>query len=458
MALRTIESSRQSLRALGTNLKFSGTAGILTLGTTNPFTGSFYFSTWIKWGGVNGNYQTIFAKRDSYAAAGLMFSMSLHTSTGALSVDTVNSYINFNYLLPQGKWVHMTWVHNTAGSSDILYIDGVAVSTLALGTLGSKTDALISIGACQSPAVDFFNGNMEEVVIGTGVPTATEVYALAKKGVRPATVWTYLTANEGSGTAIADSSGNSNNGTISTGITFDSNPPPHGITRPDVVNGLRFNGSTSYLALGTMGGFGSSLLSGFYTKFKVKTTTTALSAVLGVLNSGGTKTAFTVALNSDYISANVNQRLRVFIRDENNNSINGNTTNAFNFNDGAFHTFEITVNVAGSSVVILIDGVSQAFSTAHIGTMGTFANLNTGLMVGARNNAGTVQQFLNGTISDLSIGTTSSTLFGRYLFGENTGTTTTDASGQSNTGTLSTSSSGLPLWNGRPPTPTRSLV
>ena len=120
----TILESRQKIKNFGTCLNFDGTQGQVSLGTSNPFTGSFYFSTLIKWNGLNSAYQTIFAKRDSYAANGLMFSMALVDTTGVLIVDTVTSYINTGFKLNINKWQHLCWVHDVTNSLDKFYING----------------------------------------------------------------------------------------------------------------------------------------------------------------------------------------------------------------------------------------------------------------------------------------------------------------------------------------------
>jgi hypothetical protein len=138
MATRSVTVSRPIVKNYSSSLVFSGSAGVIDLGTTNPFTGSFYFSAWIKWAGPNGGFQTVFAKRDSYAANGLMFSAALDSTTGGFNVDTVTSFIPFGYVFPQGKWTHICWVHDTSGSHDILYVNGELYSTQGLGTLGTK--------------------------------------------------------------------------------------------------------------------------------------------------------------------------------------------------------------------------------------------------------------------------------------------------------------------------------
>lgn len=245
----SISEYRPLVKDFGTCLQFDGVNDYLSIGTSNPFTGSFYFSAKIKWNGLNSAYQTIFSKRDSYAADGLMFNLALLNSTGQLLIDTVTSYITTGVFLPLRKWVTLTWVHDVANSKDYIYLDAHRVSSTAIVTLGTKTDALIQIGATQSPATDVFWGKIDEIAIGTSAPSWAEVVAIHAKYNYPSP-WAVMALDEASGTTATDSSGNGNNGTIS-GAAYKSDKVM--TARSAVANrillrgskALYFDGSTS---------------------------------------------------------------------------------------------------------------------------------------------------------------------------------------------------------------------
>lgn len=218
--IKKVVDLRPLLRDFGTSLNFPGSSGVITAGTSNPFTGSFYYAAWMKWAGTNGNFHTLFAKRDTYASNGMMFSFNINT-VGNMSVDTNVAFVNFSYTLPVNQWMHVVWVHDTNLSKDKLYTNGELVSNQVIGALGTKTDSLISIGACQPTPTDFYFGKMDEIVIGLSVPTDDEVYRMCKKGTNPGTIWRYYKLNEGAGTTAIDSSLNAVNGTIS-GATYST--------------------------------------------------------------------------------------------------------------------------------------------------------------------------------------------------------------------------------------------
>lgn len=220
MALYDISTMRFKVRDFVKSLAFSGSAGQVTLGTTNPFTGSFYISAYVLWRGANGNFHTIIAKRDSYAANGLVFSMAINTS-GVLTMDTVTSFVSWGYTFPYAKWTHMLWSHNTTANTDDLYINGILSSSQGIATLGTKTDALISIGSNQATPQDFFFGNLDNFVIASGIPTADQAMTIYKRASYPGTVWGHYKFDEGSGTSALNSEGIGPTGVIS-GATYSS--------------------------------------------------------------------------------------------------------------------------------------------------------------------------------------------------------------------------------------------
>lgn len=222
MAIRTISSSRHLVRDFGTCLKFSSATDIINLGTGNPFGIDFFFAGWVKWNGLNGNFQSIFAKRDSYASNQLMFDFNIVNTTGKLTVDTITSFVQFGVTLPFNKWTHIIWVHDNSAGAERLYINGVLVSTQGVATMGTGTTANVTVGGDQNPGEQNFNGMMDEIFVGKYIPTTAQVEDIYYRSIYTLTnSWTYLKLDEGSGTTATDSSGNGNNGTI-TGATYSS--------------------------------------------------------------------------------------------------------------------------------------------------------------------------------------------------------------------------------------------
>jgi Concanavalin A-like lectin/glucanases superfamily len=214
----SVAEARQLVRDFGTCLSFDGSNDIITIGTDNQFSGDFYFSAWLKWSGLTGSYQHIFAKRDSYGGTTMMFDLALVDSTGNLLLDGHASNVNFGYTLPKDRWFHLTWVHNVTDSVEQIYINGDRLSNSSIRTFGTGTTALNSIGAVHATPTEGFNGKMDKICIGTGAPTWGDVLAMYTKDSFT-NAWATYELDEGSGTTALDSSGNGNDGTIS-GATY----------------------------------------------------------------------------------------------------------------------------------------------------------------------------------------------------------------------------------------------
>ena len=251
----TISEYRQKLKDFGTSLKLDGTQGVISLGTDNVFDSDFYFSIWIKWEGDTGTYQHIFSKRDSYGADTMMFDLFLNTSTNLLSLDTNAAQRNFAYLLPKNKWVHLVWVHNVTEGYEQIYINADRIAEVSIATLGTGTDAEISVGASDSTPTEFFNGRFDEIVIGQSAPSWEDVVKMYANYIYPLQ-WTYLKLDEGSGSEALDSSGNGNDGII-TDATYKTDKIL--TTRSSISNrftlpqsslkSLSFNGSSDYAVI-----------------------------------------------------------------------------------------------------------------------------------------------------------------------------------------------------------------
>lgn len=209
---------RRSRRDFGTALDFRS-GGIVKFGTGNPFSNAagFYISFWVKWFGPNGAYQHILAKRDSYGTTTMMVDISINPSTGDLQLDTGSGQKDFGVNLPLYQWVHGCYVHNliTTDLQEQLYLDGQRVYTAGVTGQGTGTGALLTIGAAEVTAIEPFNGFIDEVVVGTGTSSWLDVVAMQRRFIYN-NQFAYFKFDEATGNTALDSSGNGNNGIITT--------------------------------------------------------------------------------------------------------------------------------------------------------------------------------------------------------------------------------------------------
>lgn len=131
-------------------------------------------SSWIKWNGVNGQYQRIISRENH-------FQLSLDTNTNRLlfgmgnGVSGWNSLVNFGStaVIPVGTWVFVTAVYN--GTAVQGYINGVAVGSPITSTMISNNNSLI---VSQNSGVGAFNGAIDEIRIYNKALSASEVSSL----------------------------------------------------------------------------------------------------------------------------------------------------------------------------------------------------------------------------------------------------------------------------------------
>jgi len=134
-----------------------------------------------------------------------------------LEINTASSNQVFSgaTTVNDGKWHHVAVTYD--GSTAKIYVDGKldAQNTTVGGNLDSAVDA-IYIGKYGSG--EFFNGSIDEVRLFSDARTESELRADMFQGGTLANSGALVgrwSCNEGTGSAVADSSGNSNNGVAS---------------------------------------------------------------------------------------------------------------------------------------------------------------------------------------------------------------------------------------------------
>lgn len=221
-----------------------------------------------------------------------------------------------------------------------------------------------------------------------------------------------------------------------------------------LAGGITFDGVQNYLNLGNLGILGSSLGTGAY----ISTTVIVNTAVSGFIAGGGlsgSTTAFLLGINQIQGGAVTRDGLRVFLRDNSGKVVDGGCVIS-GLTNGSSHTIIVTVIPSTNTITVTADGVAQTITYSTQATPSSFSSFANGYSVGARNNNGTLQNFVGSSILNFSIGTSSSALFGKYNLTEATGTIANDSSGNNNTATLS--GTPPPTWITRTTSGTRTAV
>ncbi|MCP4261496.1 MAG: LamG domain-containing protein [Planctomycetes bacterium] len=160
-------------------LEFDGDDDYVDCGTFNPSdaTGQLSICLWAKWNGLNGRYQSLIGKRNSWNANDMMWQLEANHISGDARFER-EGYAGFaGGILTEGDWEH--WCVTFDGATAIIYRMGEEVNRGAF-SFGSKTDAQVALGG--SNAGNQFNGALDDVRIYDCALNTAEILA-AMEGV-----------------------------------------------------------------------------------------------------------------------------------------------------------------------------------------------------------------------------------------------------------------------------------
>lgn len=257
-----------------------------------------------------------------------------------------------------GAWHQLTATFN--GIAMVLYLDG-KVAAMQPMTLATGSSPTISIGRSITGS-DYFGGSLDEVRVYDQALDADQV-----KATLPASI-AYWGAGEGTGSALADSSGNGRGGTLVGGATWTNGVSGYG---------LHFDGSTGYASAGW------NQLSG------------------NAARTISTWFATTSGANSDWVSwgtdtANGLSQLGIY-----QGGIgylgyaNDLTVPAAAYTDGKWH--QLTATFTGTTLLLYLDGTQVGSKSTTLAT-GASSSINIG-----RSITGATGQYFAGTLDQVAV-------------------------------------------------------
>ena len=168
----------------GTAMEFGedcNDCNFVDIGTFNPSagTGKITVALWAKWNGLNGKYQGLIGKRDTWDAADMMWQIQVNNETGSLGFYREGSqpYVG-DPVLPIGEWAHVAATFD--GVVATFYVNGEKTGS-GLFTFGSDTKAQVRFGDCRPEGDNRFNGALDEIRIYNRALSQIEVGWLAGK-------------------------------------------------------------------------------------------------------------------------------------------------------------------------------------------------------------------------------------------------------------------------------------
>ncbi|MCP4610624.1 MAG: LamG domain-containing protein [Planctomycetes bacterium] len=148
---------------LGGALEFDGDNDYVDCGTFNPSeaTGQLSICLWAKWNGLNGRYQGLIGKRNSWNVNNMMWQLETSRHISGNVMFEREGYAGVaGGILTEGDWEH--WCVTFDGATAIIYRMGEEVNRGAF-SFGSKTDAQVVLGG--SNAANPFNGALDDIRI-----------------------------------------------------------------------------------------------------------------------------------------------------------------------------------------------------------------------------------------------------------------------------------------------------
>lgn len=132
-----------------------------------------------------------------------------------------------------GRWISIACTKAAGSGAYLIYVNGIAVN--GSGALTANfTNSPFYIGSDQTPTAAF-NGNISCAGIWNAELTGAQVLAMHNNpGLPQGTPTVFYRMTEGTGLTLTDVSGNGNNGTMTSGTTWDGGQTPYGIHAPAI--------------------------------------------------------------------------------------------------------------------------------------------------------------------------------------------------------------------------------
>lgn len=269
----------------------------------------------------------------------------------------------------------------------------------AIGDIGSVSFGVVDTISWDT-AADWDAAVSETNVVHDNVGDRTEtevVVGVPPDGTAGGAYAVYL-LDEDSGTTAADSSGNGrdatyNGATLGGAGTYNSSD-------------ASLDGADDYVGIST-GNFASygSQTGAFTIVMRVQTTTTATAErFLGIINNSG-ENGIAIDTNRDRNFNSASGRTVFFVRDSGNDDFT--TDISADLYDGNYHTIVWRViDTSSNSSEVYVDGVSVTNTVGRSQNPSGFNNWEHEFTLGAVNNRGSIQDYLDGDIDSYEFYTT----------------------------------------------------
>ena len=236
MARTAIQNANASLYFNGA--AYADTSSNSTLALANGFT----VAGWMK----VSKFITVSTRQKMISTSNWGFGVTSTTQKLSFTTLGVLDYDSTGLSISPGNWFFACVVFNSSNDANF-YLNGVLDSVVAGTNPANTTASVTSLGRRPLPS-DLHIGNLSKVRVWNTELTAAQISALYTTNTVPSGLIAEYLLNEGAGSIAYDSSGNGNNGTITSG-TWTRDAPSK--TRTGVNGNLVYNGDFEIAPVGT---------------------------------------------------------------------------------------------------------------------------------------------------------------------------------------------------------------
>lgn len=191
-------------------------------------TSAFSMGGWFLFPVLTGNYEMA----QNFGASSANNSWYLGSdNTGYITCGLYGNNGVSSVAVPLRSWIHLVATYSGgAGGTLKIYLNGALIYSSTTGSAGAWapniTNGLFRMGRSASGTAYNFIGKQSDVFLTDYAITDAQVLSAFFRGSSPTSAKLVYKTTEGSGTSLADSSGNSNTGTI-TNATWSTNAPSY---------------------------------------------------------------------------------------------------------------------------------------------------------------------------------------------------------------------------------------
>ena len=404
-------------------------------------------------------------------------------STASGQVDTISTGA-----VNDGVWHHFALVRTTL-TTQTLFLDGVLQQTTTNAGLNTSitTTAALSIGGAGASLVA---GQIDELRISNVARYTANFTPQKTEFISDANTMGLWHFDEPYGQYLADSSGNKNTGTLGANSSVSTDDPLHvspsldgaanvstiGYQQSaDTGSGLTFDGSSSYVTVPDSTSLHLTTaitISGWFKPASAWPSPDGTSHFQNIVSRAISGSVANQVYILDWNGTNASSVFRINVGDGTSQSSNSYSVGALT--PGQWYL--VTGVWTPTAQALFVNGVRV--TTTSVSTVASAqAAAGTALRIGGWDFGSASTQFLSGSLDDVRLyntvlsdaqvaalynggrgwnGGKDSGLVGGWNFNEKSGTSAADYSGNSNTGTLTTTGSQLPTWLAS--TPVRSQL